>query len=368
MANRNEGKNVHNDSEFNPVFDPIIFKEFGKHGLLGPMIRGYGCLGGSMVTYGLMSKEVERIDSAYRTALSVQSSLVMLPIWKFGSEKQKEAYLPSLARGDLVGCFALTESKHGSDPGGMTTYAEYDERNRAYVLSGSKIWISNSPIADIFIVIAKVVPEDGFRGFILTRGMHGLSTSKMEGKLSLRALSIGSVEMENVLVPEENLIPGFTGLKAPLACLNSARYGIAWGALGAAEFCFETARQYTVDRQQFGRPLASNQLIQKKLADMMAEIALGFQACVQVGRLYDANRATPEMISLIKRNSCAKALNAARVARDMLGANGTRDDFHVIRHMLNLESVSTYEGTEDIHTLILGKAITGFSAFTSGSE
>jgi glutaryl-CoA dehydrogenase len=340
-------------------FDREIMNEMGELGFLGSTIEGYGCAGANYVSYGLVAREVERVDSGYRSAMSVQSSLVMYPIWDFGTEAQRQKYLPKLATGEWVGCFGLTEPDHGSDPGGMKTRAT--KADGGYVLHGSKMWISNSPIADVFVVWAKL---DGvIRGFILEKGMKGLSAPKIEGKFSLRASVTGEIVMDNVFVPEENLLPDVSGLKGPFSCLNNARYGIAWGAMGAAEFCWHQARQYTLDRKQFGKPLAANQLIQKKLADMQTEIALGLQACLRVGRLKDEGRAAPEMISLIKRNNCGKALDVARVARDMHGGNGIVDEFHVIRHMMNLETVNTYEGTHDIHALILGRAITGIPAF-----
>lgn len=344
-------------------FDREIMREMGSLGVLGPTIKGYGCAGTSSIAYGLLTREIERVDSGFRSAMSVQSSLVMHPIYAYGSEQQKDKYLPLLAKGELVGCFGLTEPNHGSDPGSMETKATYDSSCKEYTLNGSKTWITNSPIADVFIVWAKV---DGIiRGFILERGMKGIATPKIEGKFSLRASITGMILMDNVKVPEENILPNVEGLKGPFGCLNSARYGISWGALGAAEFCFDTARQYTLDRLQFGRPLAKNQLIQKKLADMMTEISLGLQASLQVGRLKDKGLATPEMVSVIKRNNCGKALEIARVARDMLGGNGICDEYHVIRHVLNLEAVNTYEGTHDVHALILGRAITGLQAFTA---
>ncbi len=340
--------------------DPEIFREMGELGLLGSTIDGYGCAGLGYVSYGLAAREVERVDSGYRSMMSVQSSLVMYPIYAFGSEEQKQTYLPALARGEKIGCFGLTEPDHGSDPGSMVTRAR--KVDGGYVLNGAKMWITNAPIADIFIVWAKT--EDGLiRGFVLEKGMKGLSAPKIEGKFSLRASITGEIVMDDVLVPESALLPGVTGLKGPFSCLNNARFGIAWGALGAAEFCWHAARQYTLDRKQFGRPLAATQLVQKKLADMQTEIAIGLQACLAVGRLKDEDRAAPEMISLIKRNSCGKALDIARVARDMHGGNGISDEFHVIRHVMNLEAVNTYEGTHDIHALILGRAQTGIQAF-----
>jgi glutaryl-CoA dehydrogenase len=341
-------------------FDREIMNEMGALGFLGSTIEGYGCAGANYVSYGLVAREVERVDSGYRSAMSVQSSLVMYPIWDFGSEAQRRKYLPKLATGEWVGCFGLTEPDHGSDPGGMKTRAT--KVDGGYTLNGAKMWISNSPIADVFVVWAKL---DGvIRGFILEKGMKGLSAPKIEGKFSLRASVTGEIVMDGVFVPEENLLPNVSGLKGPFSCLNNARFGIAWGALGAAEFCMSAARQYTLDRSQFGRPLAANQLIQKKLADMATEIALGLHACLRLGRLKDEGRAAPEMISLLKRNNCGKALDIARVARDMHGGNGIVDEFHVIRHVMNLETVNTYEGTHDIHALILGRAITGIAAFS----
>ena len=343
------------------TFDRAIVREMGEVGLLGPTVpEEYGGAGVGHVAYGLAAREIERVDSAYRSTMSVQSSLVMHPIHAYGNEQQKRKFLPPLARGDLVGCFGLTEPDHGSDPGGMRTRAE--PVAGGYRLTGSKMWITNSPIADVMVVWAKVAGT--IRGFILERGMDGLTTPAIEGKFSLRASPTGEIVMDDVFVPEENLLPGATGLAGPFGCLNKARYGISWGAMGAAEFCWHAARQYTLDRSQFGRPLAANQLIQKKLADMQTEIALSLQASLQVGRLLDNGRASPEMISLVKRNACGKALEIARTARDMHGGNGVVDEFHVIRHMLNLESVNTYEGTHDVHALILGRAQTGLQAFT----
>jgi len=353
-------------------FDREIMNEMGALGLLGTTIEGYGCAGLNHVCYGLVAREVERVDSGYRSAMSVQSSLVMHPIHAYGSEAQRQKYLPRLATGEWIGCFGLTEPNHGSDPAGMLTRAR--PVDGGYLLKGSKMWITNSPIADVFIVWAKKEEADGtgswtaggqesIHGFILERGMKGLSAPKIEGKMSLRASITGEIVMDDVFVPEANLLPGVSGLKGPFGCLNKARFGIAWGALGAAEFCWHAARQYTLDRQQFGRPLAQNQLIQKKLADMQTEITLGLQSVLRVGRLMDEGRAAPEMISLVKRNSCGKALDIARQARDMHGGNGIHDEYHVIRHMINLETVNTYEGTHDVHALILGRAQTGLQAF-----
>ena len=344
-------------------FDREIMTELGALGLLGATIpEAYGGAGAGYVAYGLIAREVERVDSGYRSALSVQSSLVMHPIHAYGSEAQRRKYLPRLASGETVGCFGLTEPDHGSDPGGMTTRAE--PIDGGYRLSGAKTWITNAPIADVMVVWAKSAAHDGaIRGFVLERGMPGLSTPKIEGKVSLRASITGEIVMDGVEVPEENLLPDASGLKGPFGCLNRARYGIAWGAMGAAEDCWHRARRYVLDRNQFGRPLAANQLIQKKLADMQTEIALGLQAALRVGRLFDQDRMAPEMISLVKRNNAGKALDIARLARDMHGGNGIADEFHVIRHMVNLETVNTYEGTHDIHALILGRAQTGIQAF-----
>jgi glutaryl-CoA dehydrogenase len=343
-------------------FDREIMNELGALGFLGSTIEGYGCAGVNHVCYGLVAREVERVDSGYRSAMSVQSSLVMHPIYAYGDAAQREKYLPKLATGEWVGCFGLTEPNHGSDPGSMQTRAR--KADGGYVLTGSKMWITNSPIADVFVVWAKT--EDGvIRGFVLEKGMKGLSAPKIEGKMSLRASITGEIVMDDVFVPAENLLPNVQGLKGPFGCLNKARYGIAWGALGAAEDCWHRARQYVLDRKQFGRPLAANQLIQLKLANMMTEITLGLQAVLRVGRLIDEGRAAPEMVSLIKRNSCGKALEIARIARDMHGGNGIADEFHVIRHVINLETVNTYEGTHDIHALILGRAQTGIQAFTA---
>ncbi len=344
------------------TFDREIFNEMGALGLLGSTLpEEYGCAGLNHVCYGLVAREIERVDSGYRSMLSVQSSLVMHPIHAYGSEAQRKKYLPRLATGEIIGCFGLTEPDHGSDPGGMKTRAA--KRDGGYELNGAKMWITNAPAADVFVVWGKT--EDGIiRGFILEKGMKGLSTPKIEGKFSLRASITGEIVMDGVFVPDENLLPNVEGLKGPFGCLNKARYGIAWGALGAAEFCWHAARGYTMDRKQFGRPLAANQLIQKKLADMQTEIALGLQACLRLGELMDEGRAAPEMISMLKRNSCGKSLDIARMARDMHGGNGVSDEFHVIRHMMNLEAVNTYEGTHDVHALILGRAQTGLQAFT----
>ncbi len=341
--------------------DPAIFREMGALGLLGATIEGYGCAGVNYVCYGLMAREIEAVDSGYRSMMSVQSSLVMHPIYHFGSQAQRENYLPRLASGELIGCFGLTEPDHGSDPGGMSTRARAVDGG--YLLSGAKTWISNSPIADVFVVWAKD-DAGSIRGFLLEKGMHGLSAPKIEGKLALRASITGEIVMDSVFVPAQNLLPGVEGLKGPFSCLNSARLGIAWGALGAAETCWKTARQYTLDRQQFGRPLAANQLVQKKLADMQTDIAVGLVACLQGSRLRDRDQLAPPLISLLKRNSCLKALDAARAARDMLGGNGISDEYPVMRHLQNLEVVNTYEGTQDIHALILGRAQTGIQAFS----
>jgi len=341
-------------------FDRAIMDEYGAMGFLGATLEGYGCAGISYVAYGLIAREVERVDSAYRSAFSVQSSLVMYPIWAFGSEAQKAKYLPKLRTAEWIGCFGLTEPDGGSDPGSMRTRAKRVEGG--FVLNGSKTWITNSPIADVFVVWAKDDAGD-IRGFILERGMAGLTTPKIEGKFSLRASTTGMIMVQDVAVPEENMLPGVRGLRGPFSCLNNARYGIAWGALGAAEFCWHAARSYTLDRRVFGRPLAATQLVQKKLADMQTEITLGLQSVLRLGRLMDEGRAAPEMISLCKRNSCGKSLEIARMARDMHGGNGIVDEYHVIRHVMNLETVNTYEGTHDVHALILGRAQTGISAF-----
>jgi glutaryl-CoA dehydrogenase len=347
--------------------DIKVFREMGELGLLGPTIPAeYGGPGLSYVCYGLIAREVERIDSGYRSTMSVQSSLVMLPIFEFGTEAQRKKYLPKLATGEWIGCFGLTEPNHGSDPGSMATRAK--KVKGGYSLTGSKTWISNSPLADVFVVWAKEVDDKGnageIRGFILDKGTKGLSAPKIHGKVGLRTSVTGEIVMDNAFCPEENAFPDVKGLKGPFTCLNSARYGIAWGALGAAEDCFHRARQYVLDRKQFGRPLAANQLVQKKLADMQTEIALGLQACLRLGRMKDEGTASPEITSILKRNSCGKALDIARAARDMLGGNGISDEFGVIRHVVNLEVVNTYEGTHDIHALILGRAITGIQAFS----
>ena len=343
--------------------DPAIFKEMGEMGLLGVTLpEEYGGVGAGYVAYGLVAREVERVDSGYRSMMSVQSSLVIYPIYAYGSEEQRRKYLPGLASGELIGCFGLTEPDAGSDPSGMKTRAE--KTDTGYRLTGSKMWISNSPIADVFVVWAKSEAHDGnIRGFVLEKGMQGLSAPKIGGKLSLRASVTGEIVMDGVEVGEDALLPNVEGLKGPFGCLNRARYGIAWGALGAAEFCWHAARQYGIDRKQFGKPLAQTQLFQKKLADMQTEITLGLQAALQVGRLMDDAQAAPEMISLIKRNNCGKALDIARLARDMHGGNGISEEFQVMRHMINLETVNTYEGTHDVHALILGRAQTGLQAF-----
>jgi glutaryl-CoA dehydrogenase len=342
------------------TFDVKIMKEMGALGLLGPSIEGYGCAGASYTAAGLIAREMERVDSAYRSCYSVQSSLVMLPIYLFGSEDQKNKYLPKLATGEFIGCFGLTEPDGGSDPSSMRTRAK--SVKGGYSLSGAKQWITNSPIADVFIVWAK--DDNGeILGFILDKGMKGLTAPKIEGKFSLRASYTGGIAMDEVFVPAENLLPNVKGLKGPMQCLNSARFGIAWGVIGAAEACWHIARDYTLERKLFGKPLAAQQLIQKKLADMQTEITLGLAACHRLGRLRDEQRCPPEAISMLKRNNCGKALDIARVARDMLGGNGIADEYHVIRHVMNLEAVNTYEGTHDIHALILGKAQTGIQAF-----
>ena len=350
LANRNE------------IFDPNMLRQMGEMGLLGMTIDGYGCAGLNYVSYGLVAREVERVDSSYRSTLSVQSSLVMHPIYAYGSEEQKQNYLPKLATGNLIGCFGLTEPDFGSDPGGMSTRAR--KTSQGYRISGTKTWITNAPVADLFIVWAKD-DDNRIRGFILDRKMEGISTPKIEGKFALRAGSTGQVVMQEVLVPEENLLPNVSGLRGPFGCLNRARYGISWGAMGAAEFCWHAAREYVLERKQFGRPLAANQLIQKKLADMQTEITLGLQASLRLGRLFDEGKFTPEAISLCKRNNSGKALDIARSARDMHGGNGISDEYHVMRHVMNLEAVNTYEGTHDIHALILGRAQTGIQAFSA---
>ena len=349
MANRDE------------VFHREIMNEFGELGLLGATLpEEYGCAGVNYVSYGLVAREVERVDSGYRSVMSVQSSLVMHPIYAYGDEAQRQKYLPRLASGEWVGCFGLTEPDAGSDPASMNTTATAVDGG--YKLKGAKMWITNSPIADVMVVWGKL---DGvIRGFILERGMEGLSTPKIEGKFSLRTSATGEIVMQDVFVPTENLLPNVEGLKGPFGCLTRARFGIAWGSMGAAEFCWHAARQYTLDRKQFGRPLAATQLVQKKLADMQTEIALGLQGCLQMGRLMDADRCPVELVSLMKRNNCGKSLDIARVARDMHGGNGVSDEYHVIRHVMNLEAVNTYEGTHDVHALILGRAQTGIQAFS----
>ena len=348
------------DNNRNESFDKNIFKEMGAIGLLGSTIKGYNCPGVSYVAYGLIAREIERVDSSYRSCMSVQSSLVMHPIYTFGSEDQKNRFLPKLASGEYIGAFGLTEPNHGSDPGSMETKAV--ETKGGYILNGSKTWITNSPIADILIIWAKD-EQNILRGFIVERGFKGLETPALKGKFSLRASTTGMIHLSDVFVPEENKLPLVKSFKGPFSCLDSARYGIAWGALGAAEFCWHAALQYTLDRKQFGKPLAANQLIQKKLADMQTEISLALQGSLRVGRLKDEGKSTPDMVSLIKRNSTGKALEIARIARDMHGANGVSDEYHVIRHVMNLEAVNTYEGTHDIHALILGRGQTGIAAF-----
>ncbi len=348
------------ESNRHETYDRSIINEMGELGMLGSSIEGYGCPGLNYVCYGLVAREVERVDSGYRSSMSVQSSLVMYPIYAYGSEEQKEKYLSRLASGEIVGCFGLTEPDHGSDPGGMKTRAR--KADGGYTLNGSKMWITNSPVADVFIVWAKD-EENVIRGFILEKEMQGLSAPKIEGKFSLRSSITGEIVMDNVFVPEENLLPNVKGLKGPFGCLHRARYGIAWGSMGAAEACWHAARSYTLERKQFGRPLAANQLIQKKLADMQMEITIGLQSALRLGRLMDEGKAALEAVSLMKRNNCGKALDIARSARDMHGGNGVADEFHVIRHAMNLEAVNTYEGTHDIHALILGRAQTGIQAF-----
>lgn len=350
----------------NEVFDRAIYKEMGELGILGCTIKGYDCAGVSSVTYGLITRELDGVDSGYRSAMSVQSSLAMGAIYMYGSEEQKQKYLPRMAKGELVGCFGLTEPNHGSDAGALVTKAKYDSNSKSYILNGSKTWITNAPIADILIIWAKSEEDKNkVRGFIVERSQvkKGLDTPRIKGKFSLRASETGMILLDGVTVPEQNLLPNVVGMKGPFGCLNNARYGIAWGALGAAETCLRIAREYTLDRKQFGRPLASNQIIQKKLADMITEISLGLQSCLHIGRLKDEGLLVHEMVSLLKRNNCGKALEIARVARDMLGGNGVSDEYHIIRHVMNLEAVNTYEGTHDIHALILGRAITGIQAF-----
>jgi len=342
-------------------FDREVFTEMGALGFLGSTLEGYGCAGVNHVCYGLIAREIERVDSGYRSMMSVQSSLTMYPIHAYGTEAQRQKYLPKLATGEFLGAFGLTEPDFGSDAGSMISRAR--KVDGGYLLKGAKMWITNSPEADVFVIWAKD-DSDIIRGFILERGMKGLSTPKIEGKFSLRISITGEVVMDDVFVPRENLLPNVEGLKGPFGCLNKARYGIAWGALGAAEFCWHAARDYTMERKQFGRPLAANQLIQKKLADMQTEITLGLQTVLRVGRLMDEGRAAPEMVSLIKRNSCGKSLDIARTSRDMHGGNGVSDEYHVMRHLMNLEAVNTYEGTHDVHALILGRAQTGLQAFT----
>jgi glutaryl-CoA dehydrogenase len=342
-------------------FDREVFAEMGALGFLGSTLEGYGCAGVNHVCYGLIAREIERVDSGYRSMMSVQSSLTMYPIHTYGTEAQRQKYLPKLASGEFLGAFGLTEPDFGSDAGSMISRAR--KVDGGYLLKGAKMWITNSPVADVFVIWAKN-DQGVIRGFILERGMKGLSTPKIEGKFSLRISITGEVVMDGVFVPEENLLPNVEGLKGPFGCLNKARYGIAWGALGAAEFCWHAARGYTLERKQFGRPLAANQLIQKKLADMQTEITLGLQTVLRVGRLMDEGRASPEMVSMIKRNSCGKSLDIARLARDMHGGNGVSDEYHVMRHLMNLEAVNTYEGTHDVHALILGRAQTGLQAFT----
>jgi glutaryl-CoA dehydrogenase len=350
------------DSNRHEIFHREVLNELGAQGLLGMTLpEKYGCAGASYVAYGLAAREIERVDSSYRSAMSVQSSLVMYPIWAYGTEAQREKFLPRLATGEWAGSFGLTEPDHGSDPGSMKTRAK--KVDGGYLLNGSKTWITHAPIADLAVIWAKT--EDGeIRGFLVERGMNGFSTPTIEGKFSLRASITGEIILQDVLVPDENLLPNATGLGGPFGCLNRARYGICWGAMGAAEFCWHAARQYTLERNQFGRPLAANQLIQKKLVDMQTEITLGLQAALQLGRMFDAGTAAPASISMMKRNNCGKALDIARLARDMHGGNGISDEYHVIRHMLNLEAVNTYEGTHDVHALILGREQTGIQAFT----
>ena len=343
------------------IFDKDIYKELGNLGLLGAPIKGYGCAGTNYVSYGLITREIERVDSSYRSAYSVQTSLAMHPIHKFGSEEQKDHYLPKMAKGEMIGCFGLTEPDAGSDPGSMKSTAK--KTKGGYKLSGSKTWITNSPIADLLIIWAK--DEEGtLRGFIVERKDKGLETPYLKGKFSLRASATGQIFMDDIFVPEERVLPDVNSFKGPFSCLNMARYGIAWGAIGAAEFCWHAARNYSLDREQFGEPLAAKQIIQKKLVDMQTEITLGLQSCLRVGQLIDQDKMIPEMISLIKRNNCGKALDIARASRDIHGGNGISDEFHVIRHVMNLEAVNTYEGTHDVHALILGNLQTGINAFS----
>jgi glutaryl-CoA dehydrogenase len=342
-------------------FDRNIMKQLGEMGFLGATLHGYGCAGVNYVSYGLIANAIERVDSGYRSAMSVQSSLVMWPIYSYGTEEQKEKYLPKLATGEWVGCFGLTEPNHGSDPGSMETRAR-KQKDGSFIISGAKNWITNSPIADVFVVWAKDDAGD-IRGFVLEKGMKGLTAPKIEGKFSLRASTTGMIFMDDVHIPANAILPKAKGLAGPFGCLNNARYGIAWGSLGAADFCYETARNYTLDRKQFGAPLAANQIVQKKLADMATELSLGYQSVLRVGRLIDEKKHAIEMISMIKRNSCGKSLEIARACRDMLGGNGVSDEYHIIRHMMNLEAVNTYEGTHDIHALILGREITGIPSF-----
>ena len=352
------------------IVDKDIMKELGSLGLLGVTIDGYECAGTSYTAYGLVAREIERVDSSYRSAMSVQSSLVMHPIYKFGSDLQKETYLPRLAKGEIIGCFGLTEPNHGSDPSGMETRAKQSikgDPKSDYILKGSKNWITNSPLADVFVIWARDEDTGDIRGFLVDKGTKGLSAPKIEGKLSLRASTTGSIFLDDVRVPASAMLPKAKGLGGPFSCLNNARFGISFGAIGAAEYCFYTARQYVLDRKQFGAPLAANQLIQKKLADMFTEITLGLQGAIQLGKLMDNNKADPTLISMMKRNNCSKALAIAREARDMLGGNGISDEYHIMRHSCNLEAVNTYEGTADIHALILGRAITGIQSFIPSS-
>lgn len=353
----------------NEEFDKNIIRELGDIGMLGPTIKGYGCAGTSYVAYGLMAREIEAVDSGYRSAFSVQSSLAMQAIYEFGNQEQKDKYLPSLAKGELIGCFGLTEPNHGSDPGSMESRAKHNSEKKVFKLSGTKTWITNSPISDVAIVWAKLVDEENkIRGFIVDRSQlknpESFSTPKIDGKLSLRASVTGMIMMDDVEIPEENMLPNARGLKGPFSCLNNARYGIAWGTIGAGEFCLRTAVDYAKERKQFGTPLASRQLVQKKLSDILIDLALGLEACLRVGRLKDKGLAVPEMISMIKKNNCQKALEASRVCREILGGNGVSDEYHIMRHLSNLESVYTYEGTSDIHSLIIGRAITGLQAFS----